>query len=698
MAHCQESSELFKTLARAPRSDVCPVAAVIGAFAAAEALKAGSGVHLPLQQWLHIDLSEAAAPEAVERGADATDTHAAVYGTEQLAALAALRVLVAGAGGIAGETLKNLALLGVGRAAFGGGITVADDQAVTASNLSRGVLLRATDIGRSKAEAVSERAAALGLRPSVHHLLARVTGDGACTLLSDEALAQFGVLASAVNSFSSRLVLDERCVRARLPWVDAGVDGPLAHVQPVVPFASVPWSAGARDRPAREAPSCVLRNFPYMPWHTVDWARGQFDALFCAMPSEVNAYLGKRDYLDSLSKKPASTRLHALRALEKSLVHHRPLSLQACITWARAAFDERFFNGPHALLTAFPPGATAPDGSAFWCASQAAALPVAPHVPPCRRHGSKRTPTPLTFSADNELHFAFLVTASNLHAEVYGLKGSTDASFFRAQLATLPAAATGTAKTNALAGATDAALEDAAAIAACEEALAALPPPSSLAGFRLAVLRYDVDDTIHGDYIAAASALRAACYRIPPPDALVARLAAGGVPAALQPAVALAGGLLTHELCKQVLRPKLPLAAFRCRFASLADPCLVAAQPIAVTTARVCGAGGRTLDWSLWDRMELDARGMTLADVLARLQGQLGLRPSMLSYGKCLIYADFLAPAKRTERLAMSVVQLVETVAKTTLPAGCKQVVFSVSASDEQDDDVEVPDLCVTIL
>ena len=358
---------IFQTLLRAPRCDVCPVAAIIGAYASAEALKAGSGVYLPLSQWIYIDLAEVAAQEPTAPETQTADAHAALFGQETLAALAALRVLVAGAGGIAGEALKNMALLGVGRAAFGGSITVADDQNVTVSNLSRGVLLRATDVGRSKAEAVSERAAATALRPSVHHLSAHITGDGNCAPLSDDALAQFGVLAAAVNSISSRMALDERCVRVRLPWVDAGTDGPLAYVQPVVPFASVPWSAGARDRPAREAPSCVLRNFPYLPWHTVDWARVQFDALFCAMPSEVNSYLGKRDYLDSLNKKPAVTRLHALRALGESLVHHRPLSLQACIAWARASFDELFFNGPRALLTAFPPGATAPDGSAFWC-------------------------------------------------------------------------------------------------------------------------------------------------------------------------------------------------------------------------------------------------------------------------------------------------------------------------------------------
>ncbi len=278
---------------------------------------------------------------------------------------------------------------------------------------------------------------------------------------------------------------------------------------------------------------------------------------------------------------------------------------------------------------------------------------------------------------------------------MYGLNGSSDAAFFRGCLAALPVATTGAHA--AAPDAADAAAEEAAVLAACEEALGALPPPSTLAGFRLAPLQYDPDDTAHGDFIAAAAALRAACYRIPSPDALTARLVAGGVPGALQPTAALAAGLLTLEVCKLAAQPRPPLAAFRCHFASLSAPLLLGAQPSAVATARVVGTGGRTLEWSLWDRLELDARGLPLADALARLQEQLGVRPSMLSYGKCLLYADFLAPAKRAERLAMTLVTLVEAVSKAPLPAGCKHLVLSVSASDEQDEDVEVPDVLCAV-
>jgi ubiquitin-activating enzyme E1 len=385
------AAKLFQRLTQAPAADVCPVAAVLGALASAEALKAASGVFMPLQQWLFVDLSDAAphgAQQAAEdaaagAGASHTTPHVAAFGAAALDTLASLRLLLVGAGGIGGEALKNFALLGVGRAASGGSITVADDDVVAPANLSRGVLLRATDVGRAKAEAIAERAAALALQPSVQHVLARITSEGTSGLLSDDALSQFGVVAAAVNSFASRLALDERCVRARLAWVDAGVEGPLAHVHPVVPFASVPWSAGARDPPGREAPSCVLRNFPYLPWHTVDWARAQFDALYQAMPAEVNAYLSKRDYLEALAKKPATARLHALRALGESLVHHRPVSLQACVAWARAQFDELFRAAPQALLAAFPPGATAPDGAPFWCARAAGCRCLAGCVAAC---------------------------------------------------------------------------------------------------------------------------------------------------------------------------------------------------------------------------------------------------------------------------------------------------------------------------
>ena len=80
--------------------------------------------------------------------------HRAIEGFSQ-EELQASRVAVIGAGAIGNEVVKNLCLLGVGA------IDVYDFDTVELHNLTRSVLLREADVGRSKAASVARRAAEL---------------------------------------------------------------------------------------------------------------------------------------------------------------------------------------------------------------------------------------------------------------------------------------------------------------------------------------------------------------------------------------------------------------------------------------------------------------------------------------------------------------------------------------------------------
>jgi molybdopterin/thiamine biosynthesis adenylyltransferase len=129
------------------------------------------------------------------------------------ALLARARILVVGAGALGNEVIKNLALLGVGH------LVIADMDRVELSNLSRSVLFRATDEGRSKAVCAAE--AARGLFPAIeaHAFVGNV--------LSDLGLGYFRwaeIVVGALDNREARVFVNSACARVGRPWIDGGIE------------------------------------------------------------------------------------------------------------------------------------------------------------------------------------------------------------------------------------------------------------------------------------------------------------------------------------------------------------------------------------------------------------------------------------------------------------------------------------------
>lgn len=138
--------------------------------------------------------------------------------------LSEAKVLVVGAGALGNEILKNLALLGVGR------MFVADLDTIEFSNLSRTVLFREGDLGKSKAITAAE--AARDIYPP-----ARIQPfDG--NVVYDLGLGVFDwadIVVCGLDNREARLEVNRACWKTNTPWIDGAIEALNGQMRFFVP-------------------------------------------------------------------------------------------------------------------------------------------------------------------------------------------------------------------------------------------------------------------------------------------------------------------------------------------------------------------------------------------------------------------------------------------------------------------------------
>ena len=143
---------------------------------------------------------------------------------EELAALRARKVLIAGCGGLGGYLAEILLRLGVGE------IVAADPERFERTNLNRQLLCTEKTLGRHKAAAAAERAAAVAPDCRFFGHVCRLDEKTLPGLLRgcDAAL-------DALDSPESRRLLKAECDRQGVPYIFGAVGGWVAQAAFSVP-------------------------------------------------------------------------------------------------------------------------------------------------------------------------------------------------------------------------------------------------------------------------------------------------------------------------------------------------------------------------------------------------------------------------------------------------------------------------------
>ena len=138
-------------------------------------------------------------------------------------------VLVAGAGALGNEVVKNLVMVGVGT------MYVVDFDTVVTSNLNRCVFFRREDAkrGRSKVDALAERA--MELSPYDYTRVIPVEANIHDVPHDHEIYTQSQVYVSCLDNLAARLDLNAAAVHNGKPLVDGGMSGYVGHAQVVIP-------------------------------------------------------------------------------------------------------------------------------------------------------------------------------------------------------------------------------------------------------------------------------------------------------------------------------------------------------------------------------------------------------------------------------------------------------------------------------
>ncbi|XP_075515549.1 ubiquitin-activating enzyme E1 1-like isoform X1 [Primulina tabacum] len=671
--------KLLRHFAFGARAVLNPMAAMFGGFVGQEIMKACSGKFHPLFQFFYFDSVESLPTETLDprdfRPLNSRyDAQISVFGSKLQKKLEDAKVFVVGSGALGCEFLKNLALMGVSCGEHGN-LTVTDDDVIEKSNLSRQFLFRDLNIGSAKSTTAAAAASSINPLLRIEALQNRV-GPETENVFDDTFWENLNVVINALDNVNARLYVDQRCLYFQRPLLESGTLGPKCNTQVVIPHLTENYGA-SQDPPEKQAPMCTLHSFPHNIDHCLTWARSEFEGLLEKTPAEVNAYLSNPgEYISSVRNTGDAQARDNLEHIIECLDRERCESFQDCIKWARLKFEDYFASRVKQLTFTFPEDAATSSGAPFWSAP-------------------KRFPHPLQFSTADTSHLHFIMAASILRAEIFGIAAPEWVKHPKKLAEAVdkvivpyfqPKEGVNIVTDEKATSISPASVDDAAVI---DELIAKLEQcrknlPSS---FSMKPIHFEKDDDSnhHMDLVAALANMRARNYSIPEVDKLKAKFIAGRIIPAIATTTALATGLVCLELYK-VIDGSHKLEDFRNTFANLALPLFSMAEPVPPKSVK-----HRDFSWTIWDRWII-RNSPTLRELLRWLSDK-GLNTYSVSFGNCLLYNSMFP--RHEERMDKKIVDLARDIAKIELQPYRKHLDLVVACEDDEENDVDVPTISV---
>ena len=343
----------------------------LGGVIAQEIIKT-TGKYIPINQWQIFNFLEYLPNEELRNrdeniGINRYTEQNAIFGEKIINELQNQKILLAGAGAVGCEMLKNLALFGIGSKKDIPYITVVDFDKVELSNLNRQFLFLKNSIGKFKVEAAASSVQNMNKEVKILPIPEKFCKENE-NLFNNKFFNEKDIILISIDTNSGKEYLDRKSVLLEKPMILGAILGPQAKSETYVPFKTASYGDLSlkinSNHTEKITPSCTIRYFPKRIEDCIEWARNYFNDLFIEPVIKLKKLIKENNYFESM--KNGSDEKNNILTIVKFLKLINKNNIEGILESSLKIFLENYTLWEKKVLKQYPLDKKNEDGSDFW--------------------------------------------------------------------------------------------------------------------------------------------------------------------------------------------------------------------------------------------------------------------------------------------------------------------------------------------
>lgn len=398
------NENIIKNICFTCSAEISCITSFIGGIICQEIIKT-TGIFRPINQFKIFDLLQYSTiiPDSFKlnniKEKSKYNELISLFGEKVVAKIRSLSILLAGAGALGCELLKNLALFGISNS-----VLVIDDDNIEVSNLNRQMLFHDEHKGLSKAKVACKSAKEINSDLKCNYLNKRISPENK-DIFNKTYFENVDFVLGAIDSQNGNYYIGNQCELFEKIFIKGGTKGASGKAEIFIPNMTCSFNdIQFIEEIEEKSPSCTRRVFPGRIEDCIDNARDLFDEYFVNIINDFLSMMSdKLDINNEVLKKKIEISINKYYFIDKIIdfIKFIPNKIEnELIKYGLQEFYKLFDEDIKALYKLYPINNTE-ESKNFW--------------------NNKRFPSEIKFNAEDELCINFIFYFIRIYSFILNL-------------------------------------------------------------------------------------------------------------------------------------------------------------------------------------------------------------------------------------------------------------------------------------